>query len=367
MAGAVAGADTGADTGAVAGTGTGTRPLRRVLVLGAGGRVCTDVLPALASLPDHYRVDGVFARSRRALEVGGQTIQTRDFRSLRDEDLAAADLVYVAVSKGAVPAVLQRLAQHPHEHLDLLLDTPVLLFKHFGHAQLLESYRNVWVAEDCVHLPWLEVVERAAADWMGMPTTVDFERSAYRYHGFALLKQLFDGAPVRSARRRRIPGGQRLELQFEGGACGVLVEPRDYATGHWTIRGPGGGITDGPEVGDDLRRLEFVAEDTRALGFQLGGTRHLLRAGEAELLGPLEPGDTPTSRTDDLKRVGLARLLLGVAEGRGAWPLWEGLDDMVIDWSLEKAGRYRATRWTSVKHPTGRALLGGALRMVSKG
>jgi hypothetical protein len=44
---------------------------RRVLVLGAGKRVHTDVLPALAALAGRYALAGLYARSDRVLTVGG--------------------------------------------------------------------------------------------------------------------------------------------------------------------------------------------------------------------------------------------------------------------------------------------------------
>ena len=46
--------------------------------------------------------------------------------------------------------------------------------------------------------------------------------------------------------------------------------------------------------------------------------------------------------------------------------LWEGLDDMVVEWALDRTGRYAATRFTSVLQPTARAVLGGALRLVGR-
>ncbi len=349
-------------SGVTAGPASGAR--RRVLVVGAGGRVVTDVLPALRSLPDRYEVAGVFARSRRALEDG---TPTRDFRSLTDEDVAAADLVYVAVSKPATARVLDRLAQHEVGHVDLLVDTPVLAFKHLGHLAAFDAFRAAWVAEDCTTLPWLPLVGSARAAWLGPLREVEFDRSAYRYHGFALLRTLFDGASPRSARRRRIAGGARLELRFAGGRRGTVIEPRDYAAGTWRMTGEGGVLVDRADVAPPgAKVLELVRDGDVGTGFRIDGDVLELTPEESRFLGPVAPADTVTARTEDLKRVGLRRLLVDVAEGRGAYDLWHGLDDMLVEYALDRVGRWRAGPLTSLERPTARKVLGGVLGLVSR-
>ncbi len=368
-----AGSSMGSPQGEPATRSGDTRP-RRVLVIGAGGRVATDVLPCLRSLPDLFEIGDVFTRSRRPVpgtepgtepgaehSVGPQ--QTRDFRSLTDEDLAAADLVYVAVSKGAVPAVLKRLHEHPCAHLDVLLDTPVFLFKHLGHMQLLQGFHSVGVAEDCTTLPWLETLRAAQ---LGQLTAVTFDRSAYRYHAFALFKTLFDGAALKSARKTRVEAGSRFELRFVGGARGTLIEPRDYSDGSWRMESATGVLTDSVTATDGERRLELLVADGRCVGFRIGEVVTELTSEESQLLGPCTEQDTVTTRMEDLKRVGLRRLLANVAEGRAAYDVWNGLDDMFVEWSLDKAGRYRATAVTSMLRPSARRLVGGALGLVSR-
>jgi hypothetical protein len=51
---------------------------------------------------------------------------------------------------------------------------------------------------------------------------------------------------------------------------------------------------------------------------------------------------------EDLKRVGLYRMLAEIAAGGEGYPLEAGLDDMAVDWWLETTGRYRATPFTRV-------------------
>jgi hypothetical protein len=58
-----------------------------------------------------------------------------------------------------------------------------------------------------------------------------------------------------------------------------------------------------------------------------------------------------------MKRVGFLRLLRRIARGEGAYPIDSALEDMVVDYWLEKFGRYRATPLTRPDAPLGRALL----------
>ncbi len=64
-----------------------------------------------------------------------------------------------------------------------------------------------------------------------------------------------------------------------------------------------------------------------------------------------------TARMEDLKRVGLYRLLGGIHGGKGAYSLREALDDMVIDYFLDKIGFFPAPALFGVKSPLGALLL----------
>jgi len=348
---------------------TGTeRTKRRVLVVGAGERVRADVLPVLALLSDRYELAGVRARSARTVESGGATVTVESLDELSAATVAGCDLVYVAVRKEAVPAVLGRLAAFDLSHADLLIETPVLLFKHLSHLRRIGSFRAAWAAEDTSALPWLDTL-RAASALVGEPREVLLDRSAWRYHGLAMMKTLLRSERVTSARRRDAPATQaRIDLRFAGGARGRLLEPRDYAVGHFVLSGSAGALTDSPRVARELglRLLEPIARDGACAGFRLGAFTTELDQVERELLGPLEPGATVTSMMQAAKRVGLYRHFVALHAGRGAYPLIEALDDMAIDYLLEKLGRYVATPLTSLRTRPGRALLAAAMRFAAR-
>ena len=329
---------------------------RRVVVIGAGGRVLDTALPAFLACRDRFTIARVYARSERELRVGDQEIDTVSFDRLEDDGLGDCDLVYAAISKPAVPDVLKRLAALPVEGVDLLIDTPPLSFKQLKHVDLFARFRAAWVAEDCVELPYLPLV-REAFDQGGLGSLreVLFLQSAYRYHGFATLKALFGGA-VRRARRSRIGRHSWCDLWMEGGGRGRLLEPRDYRSGRTLYLGSEGSISDYPLRADGNRLLEPVVDQGDWIGFRVGDARMEFSDAERRLL----LADGPPSaigRMEDMKRVGFLRLLRRIAAGDGAYPLAEGLDDMAIDFFLEKTGRYRAVAPLSVKSAVGRRLL----------
>lgn len=331
---------------------------RGVLVLGAGRRVETDVLPALLASGGRWQVRRVLARSARRLELAGAAFDVAPLEALTQADLDACALVHVAVNKDQVPAVLARLLRHDVSRVELLLDTPALLLRDLRHARGLGAFRAVHVAEDIVELPWLEVARAAA----GAPREALFDRSAWRYHGVALVKALL--GPLLRATRTGRGRGARLDFEARDGRATIL-EPRDYATGRFRLRGERGEVTDSPEwAAAGATLLEPFGADGLCQGFRAGPHAARLDAHEAWLFGPLRPGDTLTARTEDAKRVGLLRMLRALHAGRGAYPLEQGLDDMVVDTLLEKLGRWSAGGLRDVKRRRGRALLETAGRLL---
>lgn len=345
----------------------------KLLVVGAGRRVVEDVLPVLDTLAGSVSLTGILARTSRTEELAGKM---RTITAL-DEALAAglhheADLVYVVVAKGAVPGVLTALASAGAPSFGLLLETPGLLLKHLGHLRKLSPFGSVIMAEDCVALPWVSLVKRAVAEGpLGPLKEVVLDRSAWRYHGVALLKALLD-APITSARRRSSNNeggdeGARVELRVRGGGRGLMIEPRDYATGHVVLVGRDGTASDAPERVPGAVPLAMEPAEDGSVDLVLGPQRETLAPEEAALVGEIRAGDRVTAHMHGLKRVGLRRLLMDRAAGRPGYPLSEGLDDMAVDAVLEKAGRWLATPLTSLRSPLARSLAGLALRPLARG
>jgi hypothetical protein len=322
-----------------------------VLVVGAGKRVETDVQPALLAARDLWRVHRVLARGARRLPIADTSFEVVPLDALTQADLDACALIYLAVTKEQVPAALARLRRLDVSRLELLIDTPVLLPKHLAQRRHFAAFQRVSVAEDCVALPWFDAVRAAGL----APTDALFDRSAWRYHGLATAKTLLGSREIRVARRTPVKGGARLELTLANDAHATILEPRDYRAGHVRLSGPSGVVSDDPRA-TDVTPLRAVAERGECAGFACGAAVTRLDPAERWLFGPLREGETVTAHTEDCKRVGLLRLLRELHAGRVLYELDEGLEDSLVDWLLEKRGKWKPGL-LSVKSPAGMRFL----------
>lgn len=333
---------------------------RGVLVVGSGRRVREAALPALARVDRVFSLRAVVARTAKRIESAGRAYDVRAVAGLGADDLRGVELVYLAVGKPNVPAALAALARFDVSRVDLLIDTPVLLPRHFRHLPLLKKFRSATVSEDVAVLPWIDLVrESIDAGELGELSRVVFDRSAYAYHGIAAAKAILGSdRVVRASRRKRAGGGATREVRFAGGLRAVMEEPRDYSVGSVSIEGARRTVTDDPSRAASSLVLRPRLEAGALTGFGLGDRESLLDAEEASLALGDPPGATVTARMESMKRVGFLRLLRRIASGQGAYPLDDALDDALVDYALEKVGWYVASPLTSARSPLTRAWLG---------
>jgi len=338
---------------------------KRILVVGAGGRVTDAVLPALARAGGRFELGGVFARRAREVDARGVLHRVRPLDSLTAAEVAGASVVYVVVAKPAVGAVLAQLGRFDVAHIDLVLETPVVLFKHLHHVRRVRPFRGVSVAEDISALPWLDLVRTLTAHdgALGPPQRVELDRSGYAYHGVALAKALLGDDHVRSGARRRRPGQELRSLRFAGGGEASWTSPRDYSVGAVALHCARGVVSD--RAGAGRVQLEAVLSGGRQVGVRAGDLTLDFDDDEAALCTEAAAGASLTARMQDMKRIGLLRLFRRIHEGRGAYPLASGLDDMLVDYHLEKLGRYVANPVTSARGAA-LPLVAGVLGIVAR-
>lgn len=320
---------------------------KRILIVGAGGRVTDAVLPVLARARERYELAGVFARKEREVDARGVTHRVRPLATLTAEEVAATDIVYLVVAKPAVGAVLAQLARFDVTRVDLLLETPVVLFRNLHHVRRVRPFRSASVAEDLSALPWLEPLRAAYGGSLGAPSALSLDRSGYAYHGVALAKAILGARVVTSGRRRSDADGELRTLRLSSGAAVEWRSPRDYARGSVTVRCAGGVVSD--KEGDGDLHLRPVLAGERCVGVAVGDDERLFDDDEAALCFGADPRASLTARMQDLKRVGLLRLLRRMHTEGAAYPLQDALDDMLVDYHLEKAGVYRANPLTSAR------------------
>lgn len=324
---------------------------KRVLVVGSGKRVVEAALPVIARAPS-WELAGVLSRKPKTIASEGREHEVRGLEELTAARLSEVDLVYMVVAKPAVPGVLRRFEAVDRAGLDMLIETPVMLVRHLGHRSLLEPFRNVWVSEDCTTLPVLDLLrDFVATGAVGKLRSATFDRSAYAYHGMAMVKAALGGERIRYARQRPAGDGRReRRIELENGLSATIFDPRDYALGTMTFEAEDGVVSDVVPAGATAHRIEVCEQDGNCTALALGDVRRTFDEAEVELMGSRGQGPGVTAWMDGMKRVGFQRLFEDVAAGRGAYPLGAALEDALVDYFLEKLGRWRATPFT---HPDG--------------
>jgi len=343
---------------------------KKILIIGAGKRVQSTVLPVLEKLEECVEIAGLLARSTRKIESIGRSFSVESIEALDEGILSGVDLIYMAVTKAQVPAVLQRLTPFELNSVELLIDTPVLCFKHYYRHGLLSAFKNTWATEDCCFLPWFDVVDLARnQDPIGDIQEVEFDRSAYKYHGLATLKQLLGcRSIVRAFRKQNKTGGVVRTIHFSNGKVGRVIEPRDYTIGTTTLKGGRGMLTDRMNYAGDRCLLEPIVKGSSWTGFRIQDLTVFLGDAEVDLLntGAIVEATTIASRMEGSKRVGLYRLFKQILDGAGGYPYLEALDDMVIDYYLDRLGFYRSNPLMSIKSPIGSRLLHSITRLAGR-
>lgn len=346
------------------------KPLR-VSIVGAGKRVIETALPALRAASESFAIHGVFARRERALPLDEATaLPVRTLESFSDSDLAATDVFYVAVGKGSIGAVLAALTRFPVSDKTLWIDTPVLLWKQLRHLEKLARFKKAEVPEDCIALPWYDVVlEFRRRRGLGPPRGVTFVQSAYKYHGLAMAKTLLEDDRIVSGSVKR-GAGERAErtLRFARGGVAQVHEPRDYSLGFTSLRWDDVVATDAApgrlSAALPVVRIEMEFDGDRVAGFVLGDAASELDAAERGLQLCRGADLSLTARMEDWKRIGFLRLLRRLARGEPGYPALAGIDDSLVDWQLDKLGRYRRNPFTTIDRASARVVLGAVSRIV---
>jgi hypothetical protein len=338
-------------------TATSTNGKRRIAVVGVGKRVREAVLPALCTIEESFEVVGLYARTARTLEAAGREWPVMPLTDLAN--LEGVDLLYLAVGKDAVPSVLQQLLSLGASDTDLLIDTPVVRFRHFRHLASLSGFRRVGVPEDCAFLPWIQPVQACLASGvLGDLDELVLWKSGYAYHGLATAKTILGAKGIRRARRKPVENGLfERSLVLDNGAQATIVEPRDYGTGWVQIIGSKGSLCDQPRETRSALQLEVAVEGGLCRSLRVGDHVAELDEAEASLTAEDSEDASVIARQEAMKRVGLLRVLRNVRDGGMGYPLEAAVEDTVVDYWLERLGRYRATPLTDPGAPLARGLL----------
>jgi hypothetical protein len=196
---------------------------------------------------------------------------------------------------------------------------------------------------------------------------VIFHHSAYKYHGLATLKTWLSCNKITSAHRKRIkPDITCRYIKFSNKNRGRIYEPRDYSKGSFVIEGSQGSISDSSSGTKGNLILEPILDHAMCKGFRIADITSSMDQDETDLMGRIDRDARVTSLMDNMKRVGFFRLLKRIYAGGGGYPLEEALDDMVVDYYLDKLGFYVSSFLMSIKSGLGSFLLKSFTKAIGK-
>jgi hypothetical protein len=255
--------------------------------------------------------------------------------------------------------VLQHLLSLGAADTDLLIDTPVVRFRHFRHLACLSGFRRVGVPEDCAFLPWIKPVQDCLASGvLGELDELVLWKSGYAYHGLATAKTILGAGGIRRARRKPVENGLfERSLHLDNGTQATIVEPRDYGSGWVQVIGSKGSLCDQARETPSALHLEVAVQGGLCRSVRVGDHVAELDEAEASLTAEDPEGASLIARQEAMKRVGLLRVLRDVRDGGMGYPLEAAVEDTVVDYWLERLGRYRATPLTDPGAPLARGLL----------
>jgi len=310
---------------------------KNILVIGAGKRVQSDVLPAIKAT-GKFKISGVYAQNLRRIHVGSQEYEVEALNNLNENVLNQLDYIYVAVPSPQVSRVFEFLSGFNTKNTTLIIDTPVFPWKYRKNKNYFKNFTQVVAAEDIVNLPWINPIKELLG---GEISELTFNQSTYRYHGVALIKAIMGKSKINKARLKKSKGKEIAEFEVlvgEKTAKIKIIEPRDYSKGTFTISGPKGSITDDLNNSNINLKIRPIISGGLCVGLDIVGKRIEFTSTQSELIGLVPEDSTITSLTLELKRIGLAILLSNLADGRPARDIKEALADARLDEMVHRFG-----------------------------
>ncbi len=311
--------------------------LNNIIVIGAGKRVQSDVLPAIEAT-GKFNISGVYAQTSRSIYLLGKQYEVESLNSLDNQSIERLKYIYIAVPSPYVSDIFRFLSKFNTKNIILIVDTPVFPWKYRKNKKYFDNFAKVVVAEDIVYLPWINPVRGLLG---GEISELIFNNSAYRYHGVALIKALIGSSKISKATLKKTKGKEIVEFEIknEGKTTNVkIIEPRDYNKGNFIISGPLGSITD--DLSADSQKVRPMISGGYCTGLDIAGKHIDFTSTQRELIGLVSENSTITSLTLELKRLGLVTLLSELVDNpRSARDVKEALHDARLDEMVHRFGR----------------------------
>lgn len=249
----------------------------RVLLIGSGGRIQNNFIPAILCLRDRMEIVGLHSRTPANRQQVGQRWRIPVIDDLASFDLSKVDMVVVSVTTSAVPDVLKAL-QTEAIRLAILVDTPIFdNLRNVRRIGLLSKFKRVLIGEDYMNFPQFELIRLAVNKGLiGRVRHVNLYHTGFAHHGTALIRSFLNFSCATGTSRIRMGGGSNIvEFKFGRRARAVITEPYLRTAGHIVVIGTHGTVANietdvtANQLKLPLHRLTEVRVGSDLRGFQI--------------------------------------------------------------------------------------------------
>jgi predicted dehydrogenase len=246
-----------------------------VLIIGSGGRVRNNFIPAFHCLKDKHNIIGLYSPTKANREAVCDKWHIPAIEALESVNFEMVDIVVISITTDYVPDVLKQI-HHLCKGKTLIVDTPVFEYiKDFRATLYLLSFSKVIVTEDYLNYPQFGVMrEVIQSRVLGEIKNITLSHTGYRHHALAVIRSFVGLKKVWSIKHN---SKNTTRLSFPGGISATITEPYQRLDGWVKIEGSKGTLLYDPKEGytgqiDDswLILKENICQNTIAT-FELNG------------------------------------------------------------------------------------------------
>jgi hypothetical protein len=251
---------------------------KSIIIFGSGRRTQQDILPALDYLKFPKNKIIIYAKNNKTIVSRNHTFLVKSIKECTE--INNDDLIYIAVSTVSQIKVLE-FVQKINANSKIIIDTPAN-FKLIKN----ESLKSISISEDVV--PLLSIMQKRKVIKKLFFNFLFFRRSAFKYHAISFIEHL--NGPIFFQIKFL-----SFQLHFSHRGIAIILFERNYEKG---------------SIYMNFKNIEFPNQ---------------LSESEKKLIGGSGDYDTFSSRFLELKRIGLAELILNAMNNDPIVSVYDGI------------------------------------------
>ena len=314
--------------------------MKTLLVVGCGKRVIDFALPAIESLD--VELCGIYARSEREICFRRGKYLVKPLNALRHQG-PAFDVLYLAVPHDSVSACLSILRARQIRARHIVLETPIPGWNGQKLKRLCEGhFEHIWTGEDCAFNPLFTVVRDCIeTSSIGYVIGAFSFLSAFKHHGIATFRCIFDAEHINSAKTLARFGNSKLvKASYSNRRTAVYLEPRYYPSGKFIFYASLGELSDFDRSARNRSNINLIRTSGVVSGIEAGDCRDAFSEWEMELFKRHSEGTSIGSNMHALKAVGVHRMFQHVFVSGQGYSFKKGLEDAFSSACIERFGFY---------------------------